>query len=186
VHAYGISGEYDHLAASLSRIQKTLGKKEKQGVTWRARRAEHVNEILKGACGYDDLSVEEVVQAIQEFKGGRAGGERGDGWRGGGGSGRDTAAVAGIPGVGRPPRHRLRLLSLTRPRLWGTARILWGRIQACRWKGSFTAPRGSVSVATGSGIPVRRQTVVKSVSGTRWREAGRVVPQAGAVRPGPN
>jgi hypothetical protein len=94
VHAYGISGDYDHLVASLSRIQKTLGKKEKQGVTWRGRRAEHVNEILKGACGYDDLSVEEVVQVIQDFKGGRAGGERGDGWRGGGGSGRDTAAVS--------------------------------------------------------------------------------------------
>jgi hypothetical protein len=94
VHAYGISGNYDHLFASLSRIQKTLGKKEKKGVTWRYRRAEHVNEILKGACGYDDLSVEEVVQAIQDFKAGRAGGERGDGWRGGGGSGRDTAAVS--------------------------------------------------------------------------------------------
>jgi hypothetical protein len=94
VHAYGIRGDYDHLVASLSRIQKTLGKKEKQGVTWRYRRAELVNEILKGACGYDDLSVEEVVQAIQDFKGGRAGGERGDGWRGGGGSGRDAAAVS--------------------------------------------------------------------------------------------
>jgi hypothetical protein len=61
VHAYGISGDFDHLVASLSRIQKTLGKKENQGVTWRARRAEHVNEILNGAYGYDDLSMEKVL-----------------------------------------------------------------------------------------------------------------------------
>jgi hypothetical protein len=33
VHAYGISGYYDHLVASLSRIKKTLGKKDKPGVT---------------------------------------------------------------------------------------------------------------------------------------------------------
>jgi hypothetical protein len=38
VHAYGISGNYDHFVASLSRIQKTLhpedsGKKDKPGVT---------------------------------------------------------------------------------------------------------------------------------------------------------
>jgi hypothetical protein len=33
VHAYGISGDYDHLVASLSRIQRTLGKKVKPGVT---------------------------------------------------------------------------------------------------------------------------------------------------------
>jgi hypothetical protein len=31
VHEYGISGDYDHLVASLSRIQKTLGKKAKPG-----------------------------------------------------------------------------------------------------------------------------------------------------------
>jgi hypothetical protein len=30
VHEYGISGEYDPLVASLSRIQKTLRKKAKQ------------------------------------------------------------------------------------------------------------------------------------------------------------
>jgi hypothetical protein len=82
VHAYGISGDYDHLVASLSRIQRTLGKKDKPEVTWRARRAEQVNEILNIARVYhdDDLSIEEVVQAIQDLKGGRAGGERGDGW----------------------------------------------------------------------------------------------------------
>jgi hypothetical protein len=87
VHAYGISGDYDHLVASLSRIQKTLGKKDKPGVTWKARRAEQVNEILDGTSVYhdDELSIEEVVQAIQDFKGGRAGGERKDGWRGGAG-----------------------------------------------------------------------------------------------------
>jgi hypothetical protein len=45
VHACGISGDYDHLVASLSRIQRTLGKKYKPKVTWRARRAEQVNEI---------------------------------------------------------------------------------------------------------------------------------------------
>jgi hypothetical protein len=84
VHAYGISGDYDHLVASLSRIQRTLGKKEKPGVTWRARRAEQVNEILDRASVYhdDDITIEDVVQAIQDFKGGRAGGERGDEWRG--------------------------------------------------------------------------------------------------------
>jgi hypothetical protein len=66
VHAYGISGDYDHLFASLSCIQRTLGKKNKPGVTWRARRAEQVNEILDRASVYhdDDLSMEEVVQAI--------------------------------------------------------------------------------------------------------------------------
>jgi hypothetical protein len=95
VHAYGISGDYDHLIASLSRIQKTLGKKDKPGVTWRARRPEQVNEILDRASVYhdDDLSMKEVVQAVKDFKGGRAGGERGDRWRGGGG-GRDTAAMS--------------------------------------------------------------------------------------------
>jgi hypothetical protein len=31
VHAYGISRDYDHLIASLSRIQMTLGKKDKPG-----------------------------------------------------------------------------------------------------------------------------------------------------------
>jgi hypothetical protein len=33
VHAYGVSGDYDHLVVSLSRIQKTLRKKNKPGVT---------------------------------------------------------------------------------------------------------------------------------------------------------
>jgi hypothetical protein len=33
VHAYGISGDYDHLIASLSRSQRTLGKKTNRG--WR-------------------------------------------------------------------------------------------------------------------------------------------------------
>jgi hypothetical protein len=95
VHPYGISGDYDHLVASLSRIQKTLGRKDKPGVTWRARRAEQVNEILERASIYhdDDLSMEEVVQAFQDFKKGRAGGERGDGWRGGGGD-RNAAAAS--------------------------------------------------------------------------------------------
>jgi hypothetical protein len=99
---YGISGDYDHLVASLSRIQRTLGKKDKPGVTWRARRAEQVNEILDRANVYhdDDLSIEEVVQAIQDFKGGRAGGERGDGWRRGGGGGRDAAATSGYTRTG--------------------------------------------------------------------------------------
>jgi hypothetical protein len=62
---------------------------------WRARLAEQVNEILDRASVYhdDDLSIEEVVQAIQDFKGGRADGERGDGWRGGGGGGRDAAGT---------------------------------------------------------------------------------------------
>jgi hypothetical protein len=84
VHAYGISGDYDHLVASLSRFQKTLVKNDKSGVTWRARRAEQVNEILDRASVYhnDDLSMGEVVQAIQDFKGGRGGGERKVGWRG--------------------------------------------------------------------------------------------------------
>jgi hypothetical protein len=31
VNAYGINGDYDHLVASLSRIQKTLAKKDKPG-----------------------------------------------------------------------------------------------------------------------------------------------------------
>jgi hypothetical protein len=59
VHACGISGEYDHLVASLSRNQKTLGKKYKPGVTWRARCGEQVNEILDRASVYhnDDLSI---------------------------------------------------------------------------------------------------------------------------------
>jgi hypothetical protein len=63
VHAYGISGDYDHLVASLSRIQKTLVKKDKPGVTRRALRAEQVNEILDRASAYhnDDLSMVEVV-----------------------------------------------------------------------------------------------------------------------------
>jgi hypothetical protein len=67
MHAYGISGDYDHLFASLSRIQKTLGKKDKARVTWRARRVEQMNEVSDGAGVYhdDDLSMEEVLQAIQ-------------------------------------------------------------------------------------------------------------------------
>jgi hypothetical protein len=86
VHAYGISGDYEHLVASLSRIQRTLGKEDIPGVTWLARRAELVNEILDRASVNhdDDLWIEEVVQAIQDFKGGRDGGESGAGWRGGG------------------------------------------------------------------------------------------------------
>jgi hypothetical protein len=97
VHAYGISGDHDHLDASLSRIQRTLGKKNKPGVTWRARRAEQVNEILDRASVYHDgdLSIEEVVKVIQDFKVGRAGGGRGDGWRGGEGGSRDAAATSG-------------------------------------------------------------------------------------------
>jgi hypothetical protein len=152
---------------------------------WRARRAEQENEILNGACRNVDLSMEDVVQAIQDFNGGHAvvsavtGGEEVE----------EVAETprrrAGTSAVGRPPGHRLRLFSLTRPRCWGTARILSGRIHACRWKGSFTTPRGSVSVATGSSIPVRHQTIVKPVRGTRWRETGRVVPQVGVVRFGP-
>jgi hypothetical protein len=102
VHAYGISGDYDHLVASLSRIRRTLGKKDKPGVTWRARSAEQVNKILDRASVYhdDDLSIEEVMQAIQDFKGGRAGGRRGDGWRGGGDGGRDAAATSGYTRTG--------------------------------------------------------------------------------------
>jgi hypothetical protein len=55
-----------------------------------------VNEILDRASVYhnDHLSMDEVVQVIQDFKGGRAGGERGDGWNGGGGGGRDAAAAS--------------------------------------------------------------------------------------------
>jgi hypothetical protein len=54
-----------------------------------------MNEILDRASVYnnDDLLMDEVVQAIQDFKGGGAGGERGDGWRGRGGGGRDAAAA---------------------------------------------------------------------------------------------
>jgi hypothetical protein len=102
VHAYGISGDYDHLVASLSRIQRTLGKKDKPEVTWRTSRAELVYEILDRASVYhdDDLSIEEVVQAIQDFKGGHAGGERGDYWRGRGGGGRDAAAMSGYTRTG--------------------------------------------------------------------------------------
>jgi hypothetical protein len=96
VHAYGNSGDYDHLVASLSRIQKTLGKKDKPGLTWRARRAEQVNEILGRTSTYhdDDLSMEEVVQAIQDLRGGHASDERRDGWRGRGGGSRDAAAAS--------------------------------------------------------------------------------------------
>jgi hypothetical protein len=63
VHTYGISGGYDHLVASLSRIQKILGKKYKPRVTWRSRRAEQMNVILDGAgVNHDeDLSMKEVV-----------------------------------------------------------------------------------------------------------------------------
>jgi hypothetical protein len=96
------------------------------------------------------------VQAIQDFKGGRTGGERGDGWRGGGGIGRDTAAVSRYTRGGETTAASIETLVIDSSTPRGNARILWGRIQACRWKGSFTAPRGSVSVATGSGIPVRR------------------------------
>jgi hypothetical protein len=55
-----------------------------------------VNEILERASVYysDDLSMDEVVQAIQNFKGGQADGERGDGKRGGGGGGRDAVAAS--------------------------------------------------------------------------------------------
>jgi hypothetical protein len=65
------SGDYDHLVASLSRIQRTLEKKDKPGMTWRSRRAEQVNEILGSVYHDDDLSMDEVMQAIQDFKGGR-------------------------------------------------------------------------------------------------------------------
>jgi hypothetical protein len=70
VHAYGISGDYDRLVASLSRIQKTLGEKDKQEVTWRARRVEQMTEVSNGAGVYhdDDLLMEEVVQAIQVWR----------------------------------------------------------------------------------------------------------------------
>jgi hypothetical protein len=160
VHAYGISGYYDHLIASLSRIQKTLGKKDKPGVTWRARRAEQVNKILDRASVYhnDDLSMEEVVKAILDIKGGRAVGERGDGWRGGGGGGgRDAAATSITLEPVKPPQRRLRLWSSTRPRRWGIARIQLGLMQACRWRGSPTVPPGSASAATGSDIPAPRR-----------------------------
>jgi hypothetical protein len=50
----------------------------------------------------------------------------------------------------------------------------------------FHSPPGSTSGATGSNIPERHQTVAKCACGTRWRETGRVGPQAGAVRLGPN
>jgi hypothetical protein len=55
-----------------------------------------VNEILNRDSFYhnEDLSMDEVVQAIQDFKSGRSGGERRDGWRGGGGGGRDAAAAS--------------------------------------------------------------------------------------------
>jgi hypothetical protein len=67
VYAYGISGDYDHLVASLSRIQRTLGKKDKLEVTCRARRAEQVNEILDRASVHndDDLSMEEACSAAR-------------------------------------------------------------------------------------------------------------------------
>jgi hypothetical protein len=70
--------------------------------TWRARRAEYVNEILDRASVYhnNDLSIEEVVQEVQYFKGGRAGGERRAGWRGGGGGGRVAAATTGYTRTG--------------------------------------------------------------------------------------
>jgi hypothetical protein len=186
VHAYGISGDYDHLFASLSRIQKTLGKKDKPGVTWRARRAEQVNEILDRASVYhnDYLSMDEVAQAIQTFKGGRAGGEHGDGLRGGGGGGRDSVAASRYTRTGETTAASIE--ASTRPRRWGIARIQLGLIQACRWRGSFTVPPGIASAATGSDIPARRQSVAKFVRGTCRRETGRVMPQAGVVRPGPD
>jgi hypothetical protein len=75
VNAYGINGDYDHLVVSLSRIQKTLAKKDKPGVTRRARCAEQTNKVVDGAGVYhdDDLSMEEVVQAIQVWRAGRKG-----------------------------------------------------------------------------------------------------------------
>jgi hypothetical protein len=157
-------------------------------VTWRARRAEQVNGILDRASVYhdDDLSMEEVVQATQDFKGGRAGGERGDGWRGGEGGGRDAAATSRYTRTGETTAASIEALVINSSAPWGIARIQLGLIQACRWRGSFAVTPGSASAATGSDIPARRQRVAKFVSGTRWRETGRVVPQAGAVRPGPN
>jgi hypothetical protein len=157
-------------------------------VTWRARRAELVNEILDRASVYhdDDLSIEEVVQAIQDFKEGvpTVGAET---------DGEEEEEVAetlrrraGTLEPVKSPQRRLRLWSSTRPRRWGIARIQLGLIQACRWRGSFTVPPRSASAATGSDIPARRQTVAKFVSGIHWRETGMVVPQARAVRPGPN
>jgi hypothetical protein len=89
-------------------------------VTWRARLAEQENGILNGACRNVDLSMKDVVQAIQDFNGGHAvvsavtGGEEVE----------EVAETprrrAGISLVGRPPGHRLRLFSLT-PRCWCTA-----------------------------------------------------------------
>jgi hypothetical protein len=93
---------------------------------------------------------------------------------------------AGLPVQVKPPQHRLRLWSSTRPRRWGIARIQVGLIQACRWRGSFTVPPRSASAATGSDIPALRQTVAKFASGTRFREMGVVVSQEGEFRSGPN
>jgi hypothetical protein len=55
-----------------------------------------MNGILDRTSVYhdDDLSMDEVAQAIQDFKGGCAGDEREDGWRGGRGGGKDTAAAS--------------------------------------------------------------------------------------------
>jgi hypothetical protein len=61
------------LVTSLSRIQKTLGKKDKPGMTWRARRGEQMNKVSDGAGVYHDdkLSMDEVVQEIKVWRAGR-------------------------------------------------------------------------------------------------------------------
>jgi hypothetical protein len=166
VHAYGISGDYDHLVASLSRIQRTLGMTDKLGVTWRARRAEQVNEILDRASVYhdDDLSTEEVVQAIQDFKGGPAGGERGDGWRGGGGCGRDATTTSGYTRTGDTTSASIEALVINSSAPLGHRTNPVGLIQACRWRGSFTVPPGSASAATCSAA--RTNVVLQIVMST--------------------
>jgi hypothetical protein len=47
-----------------------FGNEDKPGVTWRSRRAEQMNEVSDGAgvYRYDDLSDEEVVQAVQVWR----------------------------------------------------------------------------------------------------------------------
>jgi hypothetical protein len=71
-----------------------------------------VNEILDRASVYhiNDLSMEEVMKAIQDFKGERAGGYREGRWRGKGGYGRDAVAASRYTNTGETTRESIETL----------------------------------------------------------------------------
>jgi hypothetical protein len=86
----------------------------------------------------------------------------------------------------KPPQRRLRLWSFNSSAPLGHRTNPVGSDSSVPMERQFYSTTRKCFGCNRFGHTARRQTINKFLSGTRWRETGRDVPQAGAVRPGPN